>query len=77
LKTQVTLEAIKTDAVQREMKMVRQSRLSVSPLTEAQAEKLLKLAGGQAWRLIINESDWNRKKLPVCVSQGKLLSGNN
>jgi predicted RNA-binding protein with PUA-like domain len=46
LKTPVTLEVIKANAVLREMKLVRQSRLSVSPLTEAQSEKLLKLGGG-------------------------------
>ena len=45
LKNPVTLEAIKADAVLKEMKLVRQSRLSVSPLTTAQAEKLLKLGG--------------------------------
>ena len=44
LKIPVTLEAIKADAVLKEMKLVRQSRLSVSPLTAAQAERLLKLA---------------------------------
>jgi predicted RNA-binding protein with PUA-like domain len=46
LKNPVTLEAIKADAVLKEMKLVKQSRLSVSPLTGAQAERLLKLAGG-------------------------------
>ncbi len=45
LKTPVTLETIKADAVLKEMQLVRQSRLSVSPLTQAQAERLLKLAG--------------------------------
>jgi predicted RNA-binding protein with PUA-like domain len=45
LKTPVTLETIKTDAVLKEMQLVRQSRLSVSPLTQAQADRLLKLAG--------------------------------
>ena len=45
LKNPVTLEAIKADAVLKEMKLVKQSRLSVSPLTGAQAERLLKLAG--------------------------------
>lgn len=43
LKTPVTLETIKADAVLKEMQLVRQSRLSVSPLTKAQAERLLKL----------------------------------
>ena len=41
----VTLETIKTDKILREMKLVRQSRLSVSPLTAEQAERLLELAG--------------------------------
>jgi predicted RNA-binding protein with PUA-like domain len=45
LKNPVTLETIKTDTVLKEMQLVRQSRLSVSPLTPAQAERLLKLAG--------------------------------
>ena len=40
----VTLEAIKADKVLREMKLVKQSRLSVSPVTPEQAERLLKLA---------------------------------
>lgn len=43
LKTPVTLTVIKADAVLKEMQLVRQSRLSVSPLTKAQAEKLIKL----------------------------------
>ena len=45
LKTAVTLETIKADAVLKEMQLVKQSRLSVSLLTKAQAERLLKLAG--------------------------------
>lgn len=45
LKNPVTLETIKADAILKEMKLVRQSRLSVSPLTQAQAERLVKLAG--------------------------------
>ena len=44
LKTPVTLEAIKADALLREMPLIRQSRLSVLPLTADQAEKLLSLA---------------------------------
>lgn len=44
-KTPVTLDAIKADAVLKEMLLVRQSRLSVTPLTPAQAERLLKLGG--------------------------------
>jgi predicted RNA-binding protein with PUA-like domain len=46
LKNPVTLEAIKADAILKEMQLVRQSRLSVSPLTQAQAERLFKLAIG-------------------------------
>jgi predicted RNA-binding protein with PUA-like domain len=45
LKTPVTLEAIKADKILREMILVKQSRLSVSPLTAEQAERLLELAG--------------------------------
>lgn len=41
----VTLVQIKADAVLKEMALVRQSRLSVSPVTAAQAERLLKLGG--------------------------------
>lgn len=40
----VSLEVIKSDKVLREMKLVKQSRLSVSPLTLEQADRLLKLA---------------------------------
>lgn len=46
LKSPVTLEAIKADAVLKEMPLVKQSRLSVTPLTKAQADRLLKLGGG-------------------------------
>jgi predicted RNA-binding protein with PUA-like domain len=46
LKAPVTLETIKADAVLKEMKLVKQSRLSVSPLTKTQAERILKLAAG-------------------------------
>lgn len=45
VKNPVSLEAIKNDAVLKEMPLVRQSRLSVSPLTAAQAQRLGKLAG--------------------------------
>lgn len=41
--TPVTLAQIKADAVLKGMELVRQSRLSVSPVTAAQAERLLKL----------------------------------
>ena len=40
----VTLAAIKADRILREMKLAKQSRLSVSPVTEAQCKQLLKLA---------------------------------
>jgi len=40
----VTLEVIKTDKVLATMPLVKQSRLSVTPLTKEQAERLLKLA---------------------------------
>jgi len=45
LKNPVTLAAIKTDARLKEMPLVKQSRLSVTSLTKAQAERLLQLAG--------------------------------
>ena len=45
LKNPVTLEAIKADAVLKEIQLVKQSRLSVSPLTKTQAERLLQLGG--------------------------------
>lgn len=44
----VTLDQIKADAVLREMPLVRQSRLSVTPLTEKQFRHLLKLGGTKA-----------------------------
>ena len=40
----VTLAAIKADKILREMKLARQSRLSVSPVTKAQCDRLLQLA---------------------------------
>jgi predicted RNA-binding protein with PUA-like domain len=40
----VTLTEIKADKILKEMVMARQSRLSVSPVTEAQFKQLLKLA---------------------------------
>lgn len=39
----VTLETIKTDKVLKDMPLVKQSRLSVTPLTEVQARRLLEL----------------------------------
>ena len=44
LKRPVTLDQIKADKVLRHMKLVRQSRLSVTPLTDAEFERLLQLA---------------------------------
>jgi predicted RNA-binding protein with PUA-like domain len=46
LKNPVSLENIKTDVVLKELPLVKQSRLSVTPLTTAQAERILKLGGG-------------------------------
>lgn len=40
----VTLAALKADPLLREMPLVRQSRLSVTPLTDAQFQRLLALA---------------------------------
>ena len=40
----VALTAIKSDSILRDLPMVRQSRLSVSPLSAAQYERLLELA---------------------------------
>lgn len=48
LKTFVTLEQIKGDAVLKDMLLVRQSRLSVTPLTEAQFQRMLELADTKA-----------------------------
>ena len=45
LKQPVTLVTIKADKTLAEMALLKQSRLSVTPLTEAQFERLLKLAG--------------------------------
>ena len=44
LEAPVSLEAIKADAVLREMALVKQSRLSVTPVTGAQAKRLMQLA---------------------------------
>jgi predicted RNA-binding protein with PUA-like domain len=44
LKTPVTLAVIKADAVLQTLPLVKQSRLSVTPVTKAQAERLLTLA---------------------------------
>ena len=45
LKQPVPLAAIKADKTLAEMALLKQSRLSVTPLTETQFERLLKLAG--------------------------------
>jgi predicted RNA-binding protein with PUA-like domain len=45
LSVSVTLERIKSDPVLKEMALVKQSRLSVSPVTAGQAERLLELGG--------------------------------
>jgi predicted RNA-binding protein with PUA-like domain len=42
---QVTLAQIKADKTLKEMVLAKQSRLSVSPVTREQFERLLKLAG--------------------------------
>ena len=44
LKRPVTLDQIKADKVLQNMKLVRQSRLSVTPLTDAEFERLLLLS---------------------------------
>jgi predicted RNA-binding protein with PUA-like domain len=45
LKTPVTLETIKADKTLKDMKLLKQSRLSVSPLTPAEFARVLELAG--------------------------------
>jgi predicted RNA-binding protein with PUA-like domain len=45
LKHPVTLEAIKADKALKDMKLLKQSRLSVSPLTAAEFARVLELAG--------------------------------
>jgi predicted RNA-binding protein with PUA-like domain len=45
LKKPVSLEAIKQDKILKDMPLVRISRLSVSPLSEAQFNRVLELAG--------------------------------
>jgi predicted RNA-binding protein with PUA-like domain len=44
LKTPVTLEAVKADKILKETLLVKQSRISVTPLTKDQFERLLTLA---------------------------------
>jgi predicted RNA-binding protein with PUA-like domain len=43
LKTPVTLDQLKSDKVLKEMKLVRQSRLSVTPVTDAEFKRILEL----------------------------------
>jgi predicted RNA-binding protein with PUA-like domain len=45
LKSPVTLEQLKNDPATQKMAFIRQSRLSVSPLTEAEYHRVLVLAG--------------------------------
>ena len=45
MKTPVTLEAIKSDPALAEISLVKQSRLSVMPLTAAHFKRILKLGG--------------------------------
>ena len=45
LKQPVTLATIKADKTLSDMPLLKQSRLSVTPLTEAQFERLLELGG--------------------------------
>ena len=45
LKKFVTLAQIKADAVLKEMALVRNSRLSVTPVTPAQFDRIMELAG--------------------------------
>lgn len=46
LKKPVALDAIKTDKILKEMKLVKISRLSVSPVTKEQYDRIIKLSGG-------------------------------
>jgi len=46
LKKPVALDALKTDNILKEMKLVKQSRLSVSPVTRDQFDRIMKLSGG-------------------------------
>ena len=47
LKNPVSLDTIKQDKILKDLPLVKQSRLSVSPLNEAQFERLMELAGGK------------------------------
>src|ERR1041385_5233465 len=43
LQTPVTLDQLKSDKILKEMKLVRQSRLSVTPVTDAEFKRILEL----------------------------------
>ena len=45
LKKPVSLETLKSDNILKEMKLVKQSRLSVSPVTKEQFDRIIKLSG--------------------------------
>jgi predicted RNA-binding protein with PUA-like domain len=45
LKRPITLDALKTDKVLKEMKLVKISRLSVSPVTKEEYDRILELTG--------------------------------
>ncbi len=45
LKTRIHLDQIKADSILKEMALVRNSRISVTPLTETQYKRILELAG--------------------------------
>ena len=46
LKKSVPLDVLKADKVLKEMKLVKQSRLSVSPVTKEQFDRIMELSGG-------------------------------
>jgi predicted RNA-binding protein with PUA-like domain len=46
LKKPVGLDAMKVDKILKEMKLVKQSRLSVSPVSEEQSARIMELSGG-------------------------------
>ena len=46
LKNPVSLDAVKADKILKEMKLVKISRLSVSPVTKEQFDRIMKLSGG-------------------------------
>jgi predicted RNA-binding protein with PUA-like domain len=46
LKKPIGLDVMKADKILKEMKLVKQSRLSVSPVTKEQFDRILELSGG-------------------------------